>query len=48
MSKRHTVTVHHGITVYSDMFKNMDGVMCDFSRMKTQWKEDLCFAVKFT
>ena len=27
MSKRHTVTLHHIITVYNDMFSHMDGVM---------------------
>jgi len=27
MSKRHTVTLHHIITVYNDMFDHMDGVM---------------------
>jgi len=27
MSKRHTVTFHHVITVYNDMFDHMDGVM---------------------
>jgi hypothetical protein len=27
MSKRHTVTLHHVITVYNDMFDHMDGVM---------------------
>jgi len=27
MSKRHTVALHHGITVYNDMFDHMDGVM---------------------
>ena len=27
MSKRHTVTLHHGITVYNDMFNHMDGMM---------------------
>jgi len=27
MSKRHTVTLHHVITVDNDMFDHMDGVM---------------------
>jgi len=27
MSKGHTVTLHHVITVYNDMFDHMDGVM---------------------
>ena len=26
MSKRHTVTLHHVITLYNDMFDHMDGV----------------------
>jgi len=45
MSKRHTVTLHHVITVYNDMFNHMDGVMRALAK-KTQWKEDLFFAVK--
>jgi len=46
MSKRHTVTLHHVITVYNKMFDHMDGVMRAFARKKTPWKEDLFFAVK--
>jgi hypothetical protein len=46
MSKRHTVTLHHVITVYNDMFDHMDGVMRALAKKKTQWKEDLFFAVK--
>jgi hypothetical protein len=46
MSKRHTVTLHDGITVYNDMFDHMDGVMRALAKKKTQWKEDLFFAVK--
>jgi len=46
MSKRHTVTFLHVITVYYDMFDLMDGVMRDLSKKITPWKEDLCFAVK--
>jgi len=48
MSKRHTVTLHHVITVYNDMFDHMDGVMRALAKKKTQWKEDLFFAVKCT
>jgi len=44
--KRHTVTLHHVITVYNDMFKYMDSAMRALARKKTQWKEDLFFAVK--
>jgi len=46
MSKRHTVTLHHFITVYIDMFDHIDGVMRALAMKKTQWKEDLFFAVK--
>jgi len=47
MSKEHTVTQHHVITVYNHMFNHMDGVMWALPKMKTQWKKDLYFAVKF-
>jgi len=46
MSKRHTVTLHHVITVYNDMFDHMDGVMRALAKKMTQWKEDLFFAMK--
>jgi len=46
MAKRHIVTLHHVITVHNDMFDHMDGVMRPLARKKTQWKEDLFFAVK--
>jgi len=46
MSKWHTVTLHHVITVYNDMFNHMDGVMWALAKKKTQWKENLFFAVK--
>jgi len=46
ISKRHTVTLHHVITVYNDMFDHMDGVMRALAKKKTPWKEDLFFAVK--
>jgi len=47
MSKRHTVTLHHVITVHNDIFDHMDGVLRALATKKTQWKEDLYFAVKF-
>jgi len=47
MTKRHTVTLHHVIIVYNDMFDQMDGVMRALAKTKTQWKEDLFFAVKW-
>jgi hypothetical protein len=46
MSKRHTITLHHIITFYNDMFDHMDGVMRALAKGKTQWKEVLFFAVK--
>jgi len=46
MSEWHSVTLHHVITVYNDMFNHMDGVMRALASKKTQWKEDLFFAVK--
>jgi len=46
MSKRHTVTLHHVITVYNDMFHHMDGVMRALAKKKTQWKDNLFFMVK--
>ena len=47
MSKRHTVTLHHVITGYNDMFDHLDGVMRALAKKRTLWKEDLFFAVKF-
>jgi hypothetical protein len=46
MSKWHTDTRHHVIKVYNDMFDHMDGVMRGLGKKKTQWKEELLFAVK--
>ena len=46
MSKRITVTLHHVITVSNDMFHHMDGVMQALAQKRTQWKEDLFFAMK--
>jgi hypothetical protein len=46
MSKRHTAIWHHVITVYNDMFDHIDGVTRTLAKKKTQWKEDLFFAVK--
>jgi len=45
--KRHTVTLHHVITVYNDIFNHMDGVMRALAKKKIQWEEDLYFAVMF-
>ena len=46
MSKRHTVTLHHVITVDNDMFDRIDGDMRALAKKKTEWQEDLFFAVK--
>jgi len=46
MSKRHTVTLHHIITVHNDMFNHMDGVMRALAEKKPPWMEDLVFTVK--
>jgi hypothetical protein len=46
MSKRHTVTLHHVIFVYNDMFHHMDGVMRTLATKKAQWREGLFLAVK--
>jgi len=48
MSKWHTVTLDNLSTVYNDMFDRMDGVMRGLAKKKTQWKEDLFVAMKFT
>jgi len=47
MSKQHTNTLHHVITVHNGMFDHMDGVMRALPKKKTPWKEDIFFAVKF-
>jgi hypothetical protein len=39
MSKRHTVTLPHVITVYNEMFDHIDGVMRHLAKKKTQRKE---------
>ena len=46
MSKRHTVTFHHVITVYNDILDHMDSVMRALAKKKTSWKEELFFTVK--
>jgi len=46
MSKRHTVTMYHINTVYNNMFHHMDGVTRALPKKKTQWKDDLFFAMK--
>jgi hypothetical protein len=46
MSKWHTVTLHHIITLSNEMFNQMDGVMRGLAKKKIQWRENLYFAVK--
>jgi len=46
MSKRHTVTLHHIITVYNNMYNHMDSIMEALVKKQTQGKKDLYFAVK--
>jgi hypothetical protein len=45
MSKRPTITLRHINRVNNDMFDHMNGVMRALASKKTQWKEDLFFAV---
>jgi hypothetical protein len=46
MSKRHTVTLYHVITLYNNMFHQMDGMRRALARKNAPRKEDLIFAVK--
>jgi hypothetical protein len=41
------ITLHHVTTEYKNVFDYMDRVMQGLAKKKTQWKEDLYFAVKF-
>jgi len=45
MSKTHTVTLRHIITDFNERFDYMDGVISASAKKRTQWKEDLFFAV---
>jgi hypothetical protein len=47
ISKLHTVTLLHVITVYNDMFDHMDGMMGALAKKKAQWKEDFFLGVRF-
>jgi len=47
MSKWHTVTLYHFITVYNDMFDYMDDMMRVLAKKKTPGKEEIFFAMKF-
>jgi len=46
MTNRHTVTLHHVITVYNDMFDHKNGVMRALARKKIEWEGELLFALK--
>jgi len=46
MLNRQTVTLHHIITVYNDIFDPIDGVMGALAKKKTPCKEDVFIAVK--
>ena len=46
MSKWDTVTLHHVIKVYNDMFDHMDVVMRASAKKKIPWMEDMFLAVK--
>jgi hypothetical protein len=47
MSKRYTVTLHHVITVYHNMFDYMHCLMRGLAKKKTQCKADSFFAVQY-
>jgi len=46
MSKRHTISLYHVITVDNDKLFHVDGIMQGLADKKTQWKEDLYFAIR--
>jgi hypothetical protein len=46
MLKWHTITLHHVITVYNNMFHHMDGVMRALAKKKRQKMADVYFDVK--
>jgi len=43
---KHPVILYHIITVYSDTFGHIDGVMRSLANKKTPWNEHLYFAMK--
>jgi hypothetical protein len=47
MLRTHTVTPHHVITLYNDILNYIDGVMRALPQKKTQWKQDLYFAMSY-
>jgi hypothetical protein len=46
MSKQHSITLPHVITLDNDMFDHMDGLISALAKKMTPWKEDLRFVVK--
>jgi len=48
MLKWHTVTFYCVITVSTDMFYHLDGITQLLAKKKTQWNEDLFFAIKLS
>jgi len=46
MSNRHTVILHHVVTVYNHMFDHIDGIIQPLDKKITSWTQDLYFAVK--
>jgi len=46
--KRHSVTLHHVITVYHDTLNHRYGVIRALAKMKTPWNENLYCTVKWT
>jgi len=47
MLKRHAVTLHHVITVFNDIFDHPDSIIQASAMKRTQWKENLNFAMKY-
>jgi hypothetical protein len=41
MSNWPTVILHHDLTVYSDIFDHIDGLMWALGKQKTQWNKDI-------
>jgi hypothetical protein len=48
MSMRHSVTLHHVIPGYNDIFYHMVSVKQDLAKKWTQWKHESFFAVKLS
>jgi hypothetical protein len=46
MRKGHTVTLHHVITVYNDMFNVVGGIIQSLAKKKPYRMEDMVLAMK--